>query len=610
MSDLCLNFFIKCSTKTKLFKNLKQRYNKTQLKLLDDLKKSRRKIHNLNLRIKFLHNCLENKVCPKVLFYRIEKAKLKCSPVMEKTFIKDEIRRCSSTVSSILINYSNALSLVLDQINVLDSIRFLRYLKNLDKFNLDKINKKHDKNLKFLIKRRFGNLTAKTKVHNLSSYVPSEDENFVLKHGLKFCVPPNKCKREHIFSEFEVLSGQLQHHKPLSKIKLEQCMSKLNDLSYTFSTLEVNYSDKLMRNKYNAALKQLKENPNIVLCKADKENIIVILNKTDYIEKMMVILNDKSKFLKLGEVDKFDHTSKIENSVQRKLRCWFSKGLISKETYELTRPIGSQRPKLYGLPKTHKNDIPLRPILSMTKSPQSNLSTFLVSVLQPVLDKFSKHTVPDSFTFVNKLKSLKLSQPNSCMVSFDIKSLFTNVPLDEVLSICLDQLYNSELLPPPFCRAVCKDMLCIATKNVQFSFNNFMYRQIDGVAMGSPLGPILANIFVGFFENSLLCNSQIKPLAYYRYVDDVFAVFLSKSNVDSFHTALNAMHKCISFTVEEETSRKLNFLDICILRNSDNSFSTSVYRKDNFSPHYIRWNSFCPKKTKIKDHPVYYKQSN
>ena len=60
--------------------------------------------------IKFLYNYLENKVCPKVLFYRIEKAKLKCSPVMEKTFIKDEIRRCSSTVSSILINYSKALS--------------------------------------------------------------------------------------------------------------------------------------------------------------------------------------------------------------------------------------------------------------------------------------------------------------------------------------------------------------------------------------------------------------------------------------------------------------------------------------------------------------------
>ena len=78
------------------------------------------------------------------------------------------------------------MSYVLDQFNVLDSIRFLGYLKNLNKFNHDEINKKHDNNLKFLIKRRFGNLTAMTKVHNLFSYVTNEDENSVLKHGLKF----------------------------------------------------------------------------------------------------------------------------------------------------------------------------------------------------------------------------------------------------------------------------------------------------------------------------------------------------------------------------------------------------------------------------------------
>ena len=90
------------------------------------------------------------------------------------------------------------------------------------------------------------------------------------------------------------------------------------------------------------------------------------------------------------------------------------------------------------------------------------------------------------------------------MVSFDIKSLFTNVQLDEVLNISLDQLYNFDLLPPPFPRSVCNYMLCMATKNVQLSFNNLMFRQIDGVARGSPLGSILAKIFVGYYENCLL----------------------------------------------------------------------------------------------------------
>ena len=157
----------------------------------------------------------------------------------------------------------------------------------------------------------------------------------------------------------------------------------------------------------------------------------------------------------------------------------------------------------------------------MTKSAQSNLSTFIIFVVEPALEQFSIHTVPDSFSFVDKLKSLNLSQPNNFMVLFDIKSLFANVLLAEVLSICLDQLYNSDLLQPPFPRSLCNDMLCMATKNVKFSLKDFMFCQVHGVAMGSPLNLILANIFVGYDENIFISIENGRPLAYYRYVDDV-----------------------------------------------------------------------------------------
>ena len=137
----------------------------------------------------------------------------------------------------------------------------------------------------------------------------------------------------------------------------------------------------------------------------------------------------------------------------------------------------------------------------------------------------------------------------------------------------------------------------MATKNVQFSFNDQLFRQIDGVAMGSP---ILANIFVAYYKNSLLSLNNSNPLAYYRYVDDIFAIFPSKNSVNNFFTSLKKMHKCIVFTVEEEISGKIHFLDINITRNSNNTFSTSVYRKDNFSPQYISWNSFFPTKQNLK----------
>ena len=80
--------------------------------------------------------------------------------------------------------------------------------------------------------------------------------------------------------------------------------------------------------------------------------------------------------------------------------------------------------------------------------------------------------------------------------------------------------------------------------------------------MGSPLGPILANILVGYYKNSLLSLDNIEPLPYYKYVDDVLAIFRFKNNVNNFFTLLNKMYKCKVFTVEEEISGKIHFIDI------------------------------------------------
>ena len=187
---------------------------------------------------------------------------------------------------------------------------------------------------------------------------------------------------------------------------------------------------------------------------------------------------------------------------------------------------------MYGLSKIHKQDVPLRPILSMTGSAQHQLAQWLTSVIDPVLSLYSTYCISDSFTFADKVKTFNFP-PSVFLCSYDVCRLFTNVPLAETIEICANALYDGELTPPPFSRAVFVELMQTATSSVEFSFNNIMHRQIDGVAMGSPLGPSLANIFVGYHEASLFKKVN-KPLMYYRYVDDTFAVFNDEDKCNEF----------------------------------------------------------------------------
>ena len=143
------------------------------------------------------------------------------------------------------------------------------------------------------------------------------------------------------------------------------------------------------------------------------------------------------------------------------------------------------------------------------------------------------------------------------MMSFDIASLFTNVPLDEVISICADLLYRSALTSvPSFSESVFVELMELATKSVSLSFNDIMYRQVDSFSMGSPLGPILANIFVGFYEKLWQVP---KPYIYLRlrYVDGTFLYFSSRNEALSFFNCLNDLHPSLTFTMDEEKDKKI-----------------------------------------------------
>ena len=153
-----------------------------------------------------------------------------------------------------------------------------------------------------------------------------------------------------------------------------------------------------------------------------------------------------------------------------------------------------------------------------------------------------------------------------------------------MISICANFLYRGPSFASlPFPDAVFIELMGIATRSVTFSFNETMFRQIEGVSMGSPLGPILANIFVGFHERHLF-DKFPKPFTYLWYV--------------KFFDTLNRLHSSLSFTMEEESNGQLPFLDVLVERG-DWSFLTSIYRKPTFTGLYLNWYSFVPKSRKL-----------
>ena len=222
---------------------------------------------------------------------------------------------------------------------------------------------------------------------------------------------------------------------------------------------------------------------------------------------------------------------------------------------------------------------PFRPIVSSINTYNYHLAKYLCNLLQPYLP--SSYSISDTFSFVQELNTVDLS--NKFMVSFDVASLFTNIPLKESIDLAVSYITegNAKL---KFSKAELLKMFSIATSQTHFLFNGKVFGHIDGVAMGSPLAPVLANLFLGHHENIWLKNYQgPSNLFYRRYVDDVFCVFENDNDAELFFDFINSQHPTIKFTIEKETNKVLAFLDVCIDNNDPSCLKTSTYRKKTFT---------------------------
>lgn len=301
---------------------------------------------------------------------------------------------------------------------------------------------------------------------------------------------------------------------------------------------------------------------------------------------MAVVLQDMTKF---REENKLENPCILENKITKALKILRDANIINEAKFKHLKPIGSQTPSLYGLPKIHKPTVPLRPIHSMCNSPQHKLAKWLAEILKPVQHQLAKYSLKDSFEFVHAISELNISSLR--MSSLDIQSLFTNVPLDETIKFVCEYISTNDI-PLPIPVSELDNLLRLCTSNVQFQFRGKYYRQIDGVAMGSPLGPILADIFVAKIERE---SEEVDQTMFYRrYVDDIFMLTRDECQTRNVLNSLNSLHPSMRFTLEEECDSSLAFLDVKLRRRFDGTLQRAVFRKSTWTGQYLRFDSFVP----------------
>ncbi|MCG8432382.1 MAG: hypothetical protein MJA29_14590, partial [Candidatus Omnitrophica bacterium] len=182
------------------------------------------------------------------------------------------------------------------------------------------------------------------------------------------------------------------------------------------------------------------------------------------------------------------------------------------------------------------------------------------------------------------------------LISFDVESLFTNVPLSETIDLIANQIYDSES-KPPFDKETFIKLMERATSGL-FLYKDKLYKQVDGVTMGSPLGPTLANFCLAHMESKLLPNTttETKPALYLRYVDDIFCIFRNGISYEPFFQSLNDLHRNLRFTFELGPN-SLPFLDT-LVKVTDGQVTTEVYRKPTYTGLMLNVSATCPLKWK------------
>lgn len=346
------------------------------------------------------------------------------------------------------------------------------------------------------------------------------------------------------------------------------------------------------------SLKQFIISNHIICKKSDKSKSIVILKEDSYVQEVMRQLDD-TKYYRPLEAPLQPRTTVLIKSIVDNL---FDSKLIDSKQRDFLYPPDPPRPRIfYLLPKIHKpieswpsGDMPPgRPIISNCGSETNHIAKYIDHFLEPIANLHPSF-LKNSYDFKNKICSKNIPT-NSYIVTADISSLYTNMRIDLTLEAVRRQFdrYPDPNRPD---RTILQLLNIILSRN-DFHFNDKIYLQTCGTAMGLSSAPHLANVFLIDFDERAM-NYNNKPLFYYRYLDDIFFIFTgSLDELKTFENYLNSLIPGIKLTFNYSLISG-DFLDTTVFKSTaldgTTSLKTKIYFKPTDTHQLLHFNSFHP----------------
>lgn len=410
---------------------------------------------------------------------------------------------------------------------------------------------------------------------------------WLLSLGKKFAIPvsTNSFSALHTIADIEQCIQALEDED-----EKEICRAKMaNRVTGYKRNIRTTDKEKFILTIFDKTKMFLSKHKDIIIIQADKGNKTVAMYKEEYKEKMEKMLEDKNTYKTL----RIDPTSKLQRTNNMIVIDLYKNEYIDAWNKKQMYCSAATAPRIYGLPKIHKANTPLRPIVSSMNVPCYHLSKHIGKILRHLVSDTTN--IKNSYQLKDILQDIHL-EDNEIIVSFDVISLFTNIPVHTAIQLIMKKweiIKTHTHIPRNTFLEILK--FCLQDNNY-FIYDGKIYNQIFGMPMGNPLSPTIADIVLDDLLEDTMANlkqNDINIKYIFKYVDDILAI-IKKDDAEEILSKLNCYHPKIQFTMESECENQIAYLDTK-LHHIGNSIKFDWHAKSTSSGRIMNFNATQPK---------------